>query len=96
MADTGSGVTQGSQCPIKDCKNTRDFNKKFDKEYAFCKECRFKCPNFNTCGKYRGKMAHGGHFKTCIKCRPDYDSTKVKTKSADTTTSKSDVLETGP
>ena len=76
MTDASPGATA---CPMKGCTETLDFNDRTKMDFLTCRKCRFKCPNFNTCNGVRGKMINGWHFKTCIKCRPDYDPTKVRT-----------------
>lgn len=80
MSESNTSSTTSTTCPMNGCDNTRDTNSRTNRPFPTCPKCVHKCPNFNSCGNKRGKNQKNVFFKTCAKCRPDFDPTKVKAK----------------
>lgn len=59
--------TQGPACPF--CTGYRMINRQTGLPFKTCFHCRFKCPNFLSCGGYRGQSRGGYRYPGCSKCK---------------------------
>lgn len=58
---------QGPPCPF--CTGYRMINSQTGQPFKTCYHCRFKCPNYSTCGGYRGQSGGGYRYPLCSKCK---------------------------
>lgn len=57
----------GPQCPF--CPLLCMINSQTGLPFKTCHACRFKCPNFLSCGGTRGQSRLGYRYPVCPKCR---------------------------
>lgn len=71
---------QGPPCPF--CTGWRMINSQTGLPFKTCFHCRFRCPEFLTCGGYRGQSRGSYRYPTCSKCRygSNYRAPAGKTK----------------